>query len=228
MFKCTSTPADLQRITKPLVQPQIQSLFSLMVSDRNPISQLAPLSCFFSAIHKISLCGKQLRNRGRKSLRGQVHYAVKEKWKEREVKYSWCKCVLMPNDVNTPLPPFLPPVKPGSSHECSSLPLHPSPHPLTWACRQWGHQMTLHQHFRPGRLSTHHHHHHKRHYCWTSCQLQKRLALLKNNVAVRSPRISPSPQREGGREWGRGAAEAQCPVLSATRLGMLPLQCSLL
>lgn len=68
--------------------------------------------------------------------------------------------------------------------------------PLTWACRQWGHQMTLHQHFRPGRLSTHHHHH-KRHNCWTSCQLQKRLALLKNNVAVRSPRISPSPQREG-------------------------------
>ena len=42
------------------------------------------------------------------------------------------------------------------------------------------------------------HHHHERHYCWTSCQLQKRLVLLKNNVAVRSPRISPSPQREGG------------------------------
>lgn len=55
--------------------------------------------------------------------------------------------------------------------------------------------MTLHQHFRPGRLSTHHH---KHHCCWTSCQLQKRLALLKNNVAVRSPRISPGPQREGG------------------------------
>lgn len=84
-------------------------------------------------------------------------------------------------------------VKLGSSHECSSL--ASSPQLLTWAYRKWGHQMTLHQHFRPGQLSTHHY---KRHCCWTSCQLQKRLALLKNNVAVRSPRISPGPQREGG------------------------------
>lgn len=78
----------------------------------------------------------------------------------------------------------------------TSVPLRPSIHPSPNVSvhRQWGHQMTLHQHFRPGRLSTHH----KRHYCWTSCQLQKRLALLKNNVAVRSPRISQSPQREGG------------------------------
>lgn len=84
-------------------------------------------------------------------------------------------------------------VKLGSSHECSIL--ASCPQLLTWAYRKWGHQMTLHQHFRPGRLSTHHH---KIHCCWTSCQLQKRLALLKNNVAVRSPRISPGLQREGG------------------------------
>lgn len=34
-------------ITRALVQPRIQSLFSLTYSDRNPISQLAPLTCFF-------------------------------------------------------------------------------------------------------------------------------------------------------------------------------------
>lgn len=39
---------DLQHETKALIQPQTQSLFSLMVSDRNPIIQLALQLCLYT------------------------------------------------------------------------------------------------------------------------------------------------------------------------------------
>lgn len=115
-----------------------------MASDRNPISQLASLPCFFLPIHKISLCGKKTvgNHRERKSARGQVHYAVKEKWKERWVKYSWCECVLIPDDVNTPLHSISPTCETRKQSRVllsASLPSPPSlsstpqpPRPLTW------------------------------------------------------------------------------------------------